>query len=283
MPELPEVETIRRDLEHKIVGHRIMGVDVAWERQVGYPSVPEFQALLPGRRVESVGRRAKYLLPELSGGATLLVHLKMTGQLLYVAADTPPNPYTRVLFHLDRGMQLRFVDVRKFGRVYLIEDSVQSFSKIAKLGPEPLEEAFTAAALRALLRGRTGRIKPLLMNQEFLAGMGNIYVDEALFRAGLHPLRSSASLTSRDVARLHQAIRDVLLESIANRGSSIDDYRDADGQKGYHHVYLRVYGRAGEPCEACGRPIAKTVIGGRGTHFCPRCQRAPRAVSARPG
>jgi formamidopyrimidine-DNA glycosylase len=277
LPELPEVETISRDLREKIVGHTIQRAEVFWEREIGHPSVPEFLEHIRDRRIEGTGRRAKYLVIHLSDNATLLVHLKMTGQMLYVSADEPPNPYTRVLFHLDRDRQLRFVDIRKFGRMYLVEaDSLADFHKIAQLGPEPLEEAFTLAAFKALLRKRKGRMKSLLMNQGFLAGMGNIYVDEALFRARIHPLRSSTTLKPRDVRLLHQAIQDVLHESIANRGSSIDDYRDASGQKGYHHVYLQVYGREGEPCVRCGRPLRKIVVGGRGTHFCSNCQRLPR-------
>jgi len=292
LPELPEVETIRRDLREKIVGHTIERAEVFWEREIGYPSVPEFRELIRERRIEDTGRRGKFVIIRLADNATLLVHLKMTGQLLYVPASEPPNPYTRVLLHLDRGMQLRFADIRKFGRMYVVEaDRLQDFPKIAELGPEPLEATFTLPAFRALLGKRTGRIKPLLMNQGFLAGMGNIYVDEALFRAGIHPLRSSASLTPRQIAKLHQAIIDVLEESIANRGSSIDDYRDPAGQKGYHHVHLRVYGRTGEPCLTCGTPIRRIVAGGRGTHFCPRCQRARSAAppalrapsAARPG
>ena len=283
MPELPEVETISRDLREKLVGHTIERAEVFWEREIGYPSVAEFLEFIRDRRIEDTGRRAKFVIIRLAGNATLLVHLKMTGQLLYVPASEPPNPYTRVVFQLDRGMELRFVDIRKFGRTYLVEaDRLQDFPKIAQLGPEPLEAAFTLPAFRALLRKRTGRIKPLLMNQGFLAGMGNIYVDEALFRAGVHPLRSSATLRPKHIGGLHRAIIDVLEESIANRGSSIDDYRDPAGQKGYHHVYLRVYGRTGEPCPACGTPIRRIVVGGRGTHFCPRCQRsrsaAPRAT-----
>jgi formamidopyrimidine-DNA glycosylase len=162
--------------------------------------------------------------------------------------------------------------------MYLVEaDQLQDFPKLAELGPEPLEEAFTLPAFKRLLARRTGRIKPLLMNQGFLAGMGNIYVDEALFRSGLHPLRSTSTLKPKDVAKLHQEIIAVLEESIANRGSSIDDYRDPAGQKGYHHVHLRVYGHTGEPCPTCGTPIARIVVGGRGTHFCPKCQRLPRS------
>lgn len=277
MPELPEVETISRDLRDKLSGHTIKRAEVFWDREIGYPSVPEFLEFVRGRRIEGTARRAKFVVIRLSDNATLLTHLKMTGQLLYVGAAEPPNRYTRVLLHLDRGKQLRFVDIRKFGRMYLVEaDRLQDFPKIAELGPEPLEEAFTLAAFRALLKRRKGRIKPLLMNQGFLAGMGNIYVDEALFRSGIHPLRPSATLKPKDVAKLHQAIIDVLEESIANRGSSIDDYRDPAGQKGYHHVYLRVYGRTGEACLVCGTPIRKMVVGGRGTHFCPKCQRLPR-------
>jgi formamidopyrimidine-DNA glycosylase len=277
LPELPEVETISRDLRGKIVGHTIERAEVFWERTVGYPSAPELMEHIRDRCIEGTGRRAKYVVIRLSENATLLVHLKMTGQLLYVDASEPPNPYTRVLLHLDRDMQLRFVDIRKFGRMYLVEaDRLQDFPKIAELGPEPLEETFTLAAFRTLLKRRKGRIKPLLMNQGFLAGMGNIYVDEALFRSGLHPLRSTATLRPKDSAKLRDEIVAVLEESIANRGSSIDDYRDPAGQKGYHHVYLRVYGRAGEPCLVCGTIINKIVVGGRGTHFCPRCQRLPR-------
>jgi len=277
LPELPEVETISRDLRGRIVGHTIERAEVFWEREIGYPSAPEFLEFIRDRRIEDTGRRAKYVVIRLSDNAALLVHLKMTGQLLYVPSSEAPNPYTRVLLHLDRGKQLRFVDVRKFGRMYLVEaDRLQDFPKIAELGPEPLEEAFTPRAFKTLLRRRKGRIKPLLMDQGFLAGMGNIYVDEALFRSGIHPLRPSHTLKPRDIARLHEAIILVLQESIANRGSSIDDYRDPAGQKGYHHVYLRVYGRGGEPCVLCGAPIVKTVVGGRGTHFCPRCQRLPR-------
>lgn len=278
MPELPEVETISRDLREKIVGHTIERAEVFWEREIGYPSVPEFLEFIKERRIEGTGRRAKFVVIRLSQNATLLTHLKMTGQLLYALASEPANPYARVVFHLDRGRQLRFVDIRKFGRMYLVEaDRLQDFPKIAALGPEPLEETFTLAAFRSLLRRRTGRVKPLLMNQGFLAGMGNIYVDEALFRSGLHPLCFSTTLKPKDMAKLHQAIIDVLEESIANRGSSIDDYRDPAGQKGYHHVHLRVYGRTGEPCLACGAPIRKIVVGGRGTHYCPKCQRLPRS------
>jgi formamidopyrimidine-DNA glycosylase len=284
VPELPEVETISRDLRTKIVGHCIERAEVFWEREVGYPSVPEFLEFIRNRRIEGTARRAKYVVIRLSENATLLVHLKMTGQLLYLPASEPPNPYTRVLLHLDRGMQLRFVDIRKFGRMYLVEaEHLQDFPKIAELGPEPLAEAFTAKAFQALVRRRKGRIKPLLMNQGFLAGLGNIYVDEALFRSGLHPLRSSSTLKPKDVATLHQAIIDVLEESITNRGSSIDDYRDPAGQKGYHHVHLRVYGRTGQPCLVCGTPIAKIVVAGRGAHFCPKCQRLPRSSLSRRG
>ncbi len=277
MPELPEVETISRDLRAKIVGHTIERAEVFWEREVGYPSIPEFMEFIRGRCVENTGRRAKYVVINLADNATLLVHLKMTGQLLYTPATDPPNPYTRVLFHLDRGMQLRFVDIRKFGRMYLVEaNRFQDFPKIAELGPEPLEEAFTLKAFKSLLSKRKGRIKPLLMNQGFLAGMGNIYVDEALFRSKIHPLRPVDSLTPKHIASLHQNIVDVLEESIANRGSSIDDYRDPAGQKGYHQVRLKVYGRSEQPCLTCGTPIRKIVVAGRGTHFCSKCQRVPR-------
>ncbi|MGH9485895.1 MAG: bifunctional DNA-formamidopyrimidine glycosylase/DNA-(apurinic or apyrimidinic site) lyase [Terriglobales bacterium] len=277
MPELPEVETIRRDLEVKLLGHRVLGAQVLWEREVGYPDAPTFAAEIAGRDILALERRAKYLIVHLSEGASLLVHLKMTGQLLYVPRDVPPHQHARAVFALDRDRELRFVDIRKFGRLYLVPTArLADFAKVAHLGPEPLAASFTVAALRALLANRRGRMKPLLMNQEFLAGLGNIYVDEALFRAGLHPLRSAESLKPRDVARLHEAIVAVLEEAIGHRGSSINNYRDPAGQKGYHHVHLRVFNRADEPCTRCGTPISKIRVGGRGTHFCPRCQRLPR-------
>ncbi|MHB8619564.1 MAG: bifunctional DNA-formamidopyrimidine glycosylase/DNA-(apurinic or apyrimidinic site) lyase [Chloroflexota bacterium] len=271
-----------RDLRSRIVGHAIERAEVLWEREVAYPSVEEFREYLAGRRIEGLDRRAKYVVIHLSEGASLLVHLKMTGQLLYTPASEPPNRFSRVVLHLDRGKELRFADMRKFGRVYLVErDSLTDFPKLAELGPEPLAEEFTLRAFKALLARRRGRLKPLLMNQGFLAGLGNIYVDEALHRAGLHPLLPVEALKPAQTARLHEAIRRVLLDSIEHRGSSINNYRDPAGQKGYHAVHLHVFNRTGEPCLRCGTPIVKTRVGGRGTHFCPRCQKLKAVVALR--
>lgn len=217
-------------------------------------------ALLTGRTIRSIARRGKFIVMTLDRG-TLVVHLGMTGKLLI---DGTSTPHTHGVFTLDDGVLL-YDDPRQFGRIEL------GATRVAKLGPEPLEiglEEFTAR-----LRARKSRIKPLLLNQAFLAGLGNIYVDEALFQARIHPLAIASRLSSIGAARLHQAIREILTMAIEHRGSSISDYVDADGERGNFQILHRVYGREGEPCLTCGTPIRKIVSGGRGTHFCPKCQK----------
>jgi formamidopyrimidine-DNA glycosylase len=229
-----------------------------------------------GRRIEGVGRRGKQLVVDLDGGAFLTVHLKMTGQLFVVPSGTPIDPYERAALSLDDGRELRFRDIRKFGRIGLYGADDDPFDEV---GPEPLDPRFTLRAWRARLRGRRARLKPLLVDQAFVAGVGNIYADEALWRAKLHPLRSAASLRPSDERRLYRHLLAVLAEAVERRGSSIDDYTAPDGD-GEMQERLDVYQRTGLPCSRCGRPVRRIVIGIRSTHFCSFCQRLP--ASERP-
>jgi formamidopyrimidine-DNA glycosylase len=283
VPELPEVETVARDLRSLIVGARIVGARCTWPRTLRTHDPAAFGAALVGHRVEAVGRRAKLVLIELDGGFALTVHLKMTGQLFVIPAEAPEDPHVRLVLELADGRELRFRDVRKFGRVGLYpRDRVTGelvtepggAAVFARHGPEPLEDDFTLQAFRALSRPRRGRLKPLLLDQGFLAGIGNIYADEALWAARLHPLRSAGSLRPADERHLYAAIRSVLGEAVERRGSSIDDYTAPEGD-GQMQEHLTVYQRTGQPCLRCGRPIRRVVIGARASHFCSWCQRLP--------
>jgi formamidopyrimidine-DNA glycosylase len=283
VPELPEVETVARDLRSLIVGARIVGARCTWPRTLRTHDPVAFGAALAGHRVEAVGRRAKLVVIELDGGFALTVHLKMTGQLFVVPAEALEDPHVRLVLELADGRELRFRDIRKFGRVGLYpRDRVTGelvtepggAAVFAGHGPEPLEDAFTLQVFRALSRPRRGRLKPLLLDQGFLAGIGNIYADEALWAARLHPLRTAGSLRPADERRLYAAIRSVLGEAVERRGSSIDDYTAPDGD-GQMQEHLTVYQRTGQPCLRCGRPIRRVVIGARASHFCSWCQRLP--------
>jgi formamidopyrimidine-DNA glycosylase len=224
-----------------------------------------------------VGRRAKQLVVELSSGAFLTIHLKMTGQLFVVPQGRPDDPYVRLVFELADGREIRFRDIRKFGRIGLYgTDAADPFEKT---GPEPLADTFTVAAFRRRLRARKGRLKPLLLDQTFIAGVGNIYADEALWAARLHPLRTARTLRPADERRLWSELRRILAEAVIRRGSSIDDYTAPDGD-GDMQEHLRVYQRTDEPCFRCGRPIRRIVVGARATHFCSWCQRLPAADRA---
>jgi formamidopyrimidine-DNA glycosylase len=288
VPELPEVETVARDLRPRIVGATIVGARSWWPRTLRTHEPGAFATAIAGRRVEDVGRRGKLLVVELSGGAALTIHLKMTGQLFVVAAASSVDPYVRLALELADGREVRFRDIRKFGRIGLYElDSASgglvaaggNAEAFAGLGPEPLAAAFSLAAFRRLIRRRKGRLKPLLVDQSFLAGVGNIYADEALWAARLHPLRTAASLRPADERRLYTELRRILAEAIERRGSSIDDYTAPDGD-GSMQERLLVYQRTGEPCLRCGRPVRRIVIGARSTHFCSWCQRLPPADRA---
>ena len=282
MPELPEVETIARELRPLVVGATISGTWTDWPRAIRHPEPGEFAREIVGREILDVGRRAKWLVLSLSGSAVLAIQVKMTGQLFVVPAGQPHDGHVHMRLELSDGRWVLFRDVRKFGRVGLYrrgedgailgpDDEGELFSGH---GPEPLADAFTLAEFRKRLRARRGRLKPLLLDQSFIAGIGNIYADEALWRARLHPLRQASGTLPDEERRLYVAIREVLVEAIGRRGSSIDDYTAPEGD-GEMQDFLNVYQRTGAPCPRCGRPLRRIVLGQRGTHFCSWCQRLP--------
>ena len=301
MPELPEVETIARDLRGLVIGARIVGARSDWPRTLRSHDPEAFARALVGREIVGVGRRGKQLLVWLGPAgdadgdgaspdpAVLTVHLKMTGQLFVVEAGTPQDRHVHVVLAFADGRELRFRDMRKFGRMGLYRRDLATglpvegeAAGVLARGAEPLAGDFTARRFAETLARRRGRLKTLLMNQDFLAGVGNINADEALWRARLHPLRDAHTLGAQDARRLHKALRDVLAEAVERRGSSVDDYTAPQGD-GSMQEHLAVYQRAGEPCERCGRPIKRIVVGGRSTHFCSWCQRLPAEQRAAAG
>lgn len=294
MPELPEVETIARDLAPLVTGATISGSWTDWPTVIRHPDADSFAREIRGRRILGVGRRAKWLVLELSEGGVLAIQVKMTGQLFVLPEGTSHDRHVHLRLGLDPGpvaggescpgpRWLLFRDMRKFGRVGLyrrddagvILGAGGSGELFGKHGPEPLDPAFTLTAFRARLRRRRGRLKPTITDQAFLAGVGNIYADEALWRARLHPLRSVGGLRPPDERRLYLAIREVLEEAVGRRGSSVDDYVAPEGE-GRMQDHLDVYQRTGRPCRRCGRPVRRLVLAQRGTHFCSWCQRLPR-------
>lgn len=273
MPELPEVETVRRTLTRLVLGKTVESVDVRLARIVRRPAEPEaFARALAGLTIQSIGRRGKYLLFDF-GGLTMVSHLRMEGRYGLYSAGEEPEPHTHVVFRFTDGTELRYRDVRQFGTMDIYRsDELAAAPPLAVLGPEPLDPAFTLQTFRSRLAGRSGKIKPLLLGQECVAGLGNIYVDEALFRARIHPERAADSLTRAELARLHEAIVATLAEAVEAGGSSVKSYVNGQGEPGWFQVSLRVYGKKGEPCVDCGGSIVRTVVGGRGTHLCPHCQ-----------
>jgi formamidopyrimidine-DNA glycosylase len=281
MPELPEVETIRRQLAPHLEGRTIVEaqiLDPRWTR----PQPPAaVEAELRRAVVERVGRAGKYLVWSLSGERYLLMHLRMTGTLLF--DPVAPPPHSRVLLELDDGHLLVYVDPRRFGTGHLLHGRAARDEYLgARLGIEPLTPEFTAEHLRELARARAAPVKAFVLDQRRIAGVGNIYADEALFRAGIHPLRPAGRLTAADWARLRDGIEEALSAGIEAKGASIDDFRHIDGARGSFQDRFLVHRRAGEPCPRCGRPIRKIVVGGRGTYVCEGCQPRPRSRRARP-
>lgn len=269
MPELPEVETVVRALRQPLIGQTFTEVRNYWPRQIVTPTLPELQKRIHGKQVLAINRRAKYLVFTLSDGETLIVHLKMSGHLAVVPKDAPIHKHTHTIFGLASGEELRFRDMRKFGRVYLVEDPEEV---LGDLGPEPLEISFTPELLMARLNGRTRAIKPLLLDQGFIAGVGNIYADEALYYAGIHPERKADSLSKEEIVDLHHAIQKVLQLGIEREGASLSIYVKPDGTKGDMQNAVAVFRRTGKPCYHCQTPIERIKLGGRSTHFCPHCQ-----------
>ncbi len=280
MPELPEVETIRRDLEPLVVGRRVLALEVdPGTLHLLFPgSIDTLRAQLAGRAFASLGRRGKYLLFGLDDGRTLVAHLRMTGRLLRRESAAPRERYERAKLVLDDGHDLRWSDLRKFGTWRIVEDVSEA---VGKLGPEPIDDAFTARDFRAALAGRSAPVKAVLLDQRRMSGLGNIYVDEALFEARIRPDTPAGGIGAAAAGRLHAACRAVLERGIANRGASFKDYVDAMGEQGSQHLYVQVFRRTGKPCYACGTSIMRIVLGGRATHFCPKCQ--PRARATRSG
>ncbi|WP_366924529.1 DNA-formamidopyrimidine glycosylase [Metallumcola ferriviriculae] len=273
MPELPEVETVRRSLEPRLLGRSIKQAYIYLPRIIKKPDAESFTRLLAGRTVETVDRRGKYLLIRLAGDYTWVVHLRMTGQLVYSEIKSE-HKHLRLTFELDDGNWLNFIDMRTFGSMYLLsDDRLDEINGLKTMGPEPLEDDFIMADFYQRLQGSSRAVKNLLLDQTVVAGLGNIYVDEALFLAGIHPSRGGSSLTEEEAAKLFQAIKEVLQKGIENRGTTFRDYVDGAGAKGKNQHTLNVYGRGGESCSLCGTKLVKFRLGGRGTVFCPDCQK----------
>ncbi|HEX8995260.1 MAG TPA: bifunctional DNA-formamidopyrimidine glycosylase/DNA-(apurinic or apyrimidinic site) lyase [Ktedonobacterales bacterium] len=282
MPELPEVEYVARQLRETLLGRRIVAVDVRWERSIQGMAPEEFVAEARDRTVREVGRRAKYLLLTLDDGRLLIIHRRMSGNLLLWNQSEPEPLYARVIFTLDDGRRLVYTDPRKFGRIALATlDTLPA--AFASLGPEPLEADFTPETLAARLAGQARAIKATLLDQTVVAGLGNIYADESLFRAGIHPLRPASSLTAEEVTRLHAGIQGALTTGIAHGGTTFGRHRDIYNEAGVNLEHVEVYRRAGQPCLRCGAPIERIVVAQRGTHFCPQCQPPHREISGRAG
>lgn len=291
MPELPEVETVARGLRRTILGRRIMSVKLGKTDFIDDPAALEQH--LPGRRIDAVERYGKFMLLRLSPAgrsaqpspngdnspAALLVHLGMTGQMAPSPAAQPCEKHTHACFLLDDSRELRYTDTRRFGRLaYLTEDSIRD--ELRAFGADPLE--VSAEEFSTRIRSRRARIKALLLDQQVLRGVGNIYADESLWRAKIHPARLGARLTEKQTRTLHRALQDVLKKAIAMRGSSISDFLDAEGQPGEYQRRHRAYGREGKACYRCGATIRRAIVAGRSSYFCPNCQSAPRGCPALP-
>lgn len=270
MPELPEVETTVRALREPLIGRTIIDVWNDWPRLIVQPDFDELKYRIHNQTVQAISRRAKYLVFHLTHDEYLIIHLKMSGHLSVVSSDIPRHKHVHTVFILDNGKELRFKDMRKFGRVYLVKDIDALFSK---LGPEPLEESFTVDLLKERIKGRR-TIKSVLLDQHVVVGIGNIYADEALFYAGIHPERRADQLAQKDYEKLHAAIQKVLKLGIAREGASIDLYAKPDGSRGDMQNAVAVFRRTGQLCHQCEKStIERIKLNGRSTHFCPTCQR----------
>ncbi len=274
MPELPEVETIVADLRPHLVGRTIVHCELRFPSIVRHPEPEAFIDAITGQQIEAVGRRGKFILIALGGGRLLVIHLGMSGQLRLVDPSTEIANHTHAILDLDDGHQLRYRDPRRFGRLLLgTEDELLTSGTLPRLGPEPIDPTFDADQLFKRLRHRRAPLKAVLLDQTTVAGVGNIYADESLYRAKLRPDRAAGGLSRKSVRRLHESLRESLELAIRNRGSSVDTYRDGWGETGNQQESLLVYGRAGQPCFTCGRPLSIIHIAGRTTVFCRRCQR----------
>ena len=275
MPELPEVETYVRELEPLLNGRTITHAAVHWPRTIAAPDVEDFLVRVRGQTFHHFGRRGKYMLLGLAGGDTLIVHLRMTGKLMLCPENAAPSKHTHVVLALDEGRALHYHDPRKFGRIWLV---TETGIVLGRLGPEPLSKEFLAADLGKALAGRRASIKALLLNQSIIAGIGNIYADEALFLARIHPARKGGKLRPAEVEALHAAVQEILKQAIARRGSSLGDsalqnYLRPEGEQGSFQEAHRIFQRTGQPCTHCGAPVERIILAQRSTHYCPQCQR----------
>ena len=275
MPELPEVQTVVDSLNNlKLKGRRVMRAKVYWPKTIAGMTPTTFKKKIQGRSIRKISRRGKFIVISLTRDLTLLIHLRMTGRFNWISADTNRNPHEHVILVFGNKRTLRFQDTRKFGRFYLTSNPQ---AILGKLGPEPLSDRFTVRCFHAMLQARRRLIKPLLLDQGFIAGLGNIYVDEALWMAGIHPLRVSSSLSKKEVAALHQAIPLVLHKGLANLGTTLGsgagNFYSVAGRKGRNADELFVFRRTGEGCNKCRTPIQRIIVGQRSTHLCPHCQR----------
>jgi formamidopyrimidine-DNA glycosylase len=269
MPELPEVETIKNEISPVIVGRKIKAVELLWEGIVKQPSPKDFIEKLTGRTVEKITRRGKYLFLHLDRNGILMMHMKMTGSLLI---NPEHSRFTRAALHLDNGTAIHFSDPRKFGRMWLEKDES---AVMDKLGPEPLDDDFTVKMLADILKKRTAPVKAVILDQAIIAGIGNMYADEALYDARIHPAKPAEKLTPAEIKRLHASIRKVLLKAIEKKGASVRDYVRPDGEPGTAHDDFVVAHGTGKKCPRCGGSIQRIVVRGRGTYLCPQCQPAP--------
>jgi len=270
MPELPEVETVKNELSPYVIGRCITGITLFWEGLVKEPSAQEFRSRITGQEITGITRQGKYLIISLSNGDLLIIHLKMTGSLLVSQDSAEPPKYTRAIIHLDKGTSVFFRDPRKFGAMRLAKDTS---SIDGKLGPEPLEADFTPRVLADRLARRTAPIKAVLIDQKAIAGIGNMYADEALFAARINPWRPGGSLSQEEIERLHSVIQRILWAAIGNKGASVNTYFRPDGTEGVAHFEFKVaHGLGGKTCPVCGGTIERIVVRNRGTYFCPGCQ-----------
>jgi len=275
MPELPEVETIRRSLEKTIKNLTICQADIYLPQIVKIPSTERFLEQVANKKVTGIERKGKYLLIRLAQNMTLVVHFRMTGKFICCDPKDPVVKHTHLVFQLDNNSELRYNDVRQFGRFYLLESNdLNQIPGLKKMGIEPFDACFTRDYLKKHIKFRRTKIKPLLMDQCFIAGIGNIYADEILQAAKIHPERLACSLNAREIANLYLSIKKVLNKGIEYNGASIRDYVDSNGEKGRFQEQLAVYNREGEPCINCSTAIIRKRIGGRSSHFCPVCQKA---------
>ncbi|MEX0617112.1 MAG: bifunctional DNA-formamidopyrimidine glycosylase/DNA-(apurinic or apyrimidinic site) lyase [Candidatus Woykebacteria bacterium] len=274
MPELPEVETIRRDLNKELKGRKIIRLKYHdWPKMIK-PSPAEVEKAIKGKKIKDFQRRAKLLLMHLDDhGSTIAMHLKLSGQLLLRKQTDPPDRFTHIILELDKGDELRFNDLRKFGFMKLLKDKGDLDKLLSEFGPEPFTPEFTFEKFKQIVNKGTRAIKIVIMDQKKISGVGNIYADEALWRAKIHPEKRAEKLTEEELKKLYNSILYVLKEGIEDRGTSVDQYLDVHGEKGGHAKNLKVFRLNGEPCPRCKTTIKKIRVGGRGTHFCPNCQK----------